>query len=161
MTGPAAASAVVERLLPATPDEVYDEWIDPQSLLDWMCPRPARCLKVEADLWVGGRLRIDIEDAGRQFSVFGTYTELDRPNRLAFTWSCSNWQDPTVVSQVVVTLVPRGAGQTLMTITHTALPPDLVDQHLRGWRLIAEQLGAALGGRSGSGRAGAGGSVAQ
>jgi hypothetical protein len=50
---------------------------------------------------------------------------------------------------VLVTLVPHGTGQTLMTISHSALTPDLTDPHRRGWRLIAEQLGAALGQRRG------------
>jgi uncharacterized protein YndB with AHSA1/START domain len=144
MTSPGVATAIVERLLPAPPDEVFGEWIDPDALLEWMCPRPARCLKAEVEPWVGGRLRIDIEEAGKQFYVFGTYTDLDRPNRLGFTWSCSTWPDPTLTSYVLVTLVPRGAVQTLMTITHSALTPDLTDQHLRGWRLIAGQLGAVL-----------------
>ncbi len=77
MTEHGAVSALIEQLLPATPEEVYDEWIDPDALLEWMCPRPARCLKVEAD--------------------------------------------------------PRGART-----------PDLVEQHLRGWRLIAAQLESTL-----------------
>jgi uncharacterized protein YndB with AHSA1/START domain len=112
-----------------------------------MCPRPARCLKAEVEPWIGGRLRIDIEEAGRQFYVSGTFTDLDRPARLGFTWSCSTWPDPTLTTQVLVTLVPHGAGQTLMTITHSALTPDLIDPHLRGWRLIAGQLDAVLGQR--------------
>jgi uncharacterized protein YndB with AHSA1/START domain len=131
-------------MLPATPDEVYDEWIDPDALLDWMCPRPARCLKVEAEPRLGGRIRIDIEDKGQQFYVHGTYTDLDRPTRLGFTWSCSTWPDPTLVSCVLVTLMPHGVDQTLMTISHSALTPDLLDQHLHGWRLIAAQLESVL-----------------
>jgi hypothetical protein len=31
-----------------------------------------------------------------------------------------------------------------MTILHTALTPDLGDQHLHGWTLIAQQLEASL-----------------
>jgi hypothetical protein len=31
-----------------------------------------------------------------------------------------------------------------MTITHSALTPDLREQHLHGWRQIAQQLDAAL-----------------
>jgi uncharacterized protein YndB with AHSA1/START domain len=144
MTAPGLAIAIVERLLPATPDEVYNEWVSPEALLDWMCPRPARCLKVEIEPRLGGRLRIDIEDAGEQFYVHGTYTELDRPTRLGFSWSCSTWPDPTLTSHVLVTLIPHGDNQTLMTISHSALTPDQVDQHLQGWRLIAAQLEAAL-----------------
>jgi len=33
---------------------------------------------------------------------------------------------------------------TLMTIDHVLLPPELVEQHQRGWTAIAEQIDAAL-----------------
>jgi uncharacterized protein YndB with AHSA1/START domain len=68
---------VVRRLLPAPPDVVYDEWLDPGALADWMCPRPARCRNVESEPRLGGRLRIDIEDGGTQFWVSGEYLVLD------------------------------------------------------------------------------------
>src|SRR6266852_1609835 len=42
MTDVPAATAVVRRLLPAAPELVYDEWLDPEALREWMCPRPAR-----------------------------------------------------------------------------------------------------------------------
>ena len=144
MMDPGVVSAIVERVLPATPEEVYDEWLDPQALIEWMCPRPARCVNVLAEPRIGGRLRIDIEESGRQFSVFGTYTDLDRPTRIGFTWSCTTWPDPTLTSQVLVTLTPHGDHETLMTISHSALTPDLREQHLHGWRQIAQQLDAAL-----------------
>jgi uncharacterized protein YndB with AHSA1/START domain len=150
MTGPGVV--VVRRLLTATPDEVYDEWLDPEALTEWMCPRPARCLQVESDPRVGGRLRIDIEEAGTQFYVHGTYTALDRPGRLGFTWSCSTWPDPTLITAVLVTLTAHGNEQTLMTIAHTALRPDGVGNHRRGWELIAVQLDAKLRGDAGTQR---------
>src|SRR5215813_5682208 len=36
-----APTAVVRRVLPAAPDVVYDEWLDPDALADWMCRRTA------------------------------------------------------------------------------------------------------------------------
>jgi uncharacterized protein YndB with AHSA1/START domain len=136
--------AVVQRLLPAPPPVVYDEWLDPLALTDWMCPRPARCVKVEAQPWVGGRLRIDVEDSGVEFFIIGQYLILERPSRLSFTWHCSTWADAGAVSVVTVALEPHGDDATLMTIEHTLLPSDLADQHQRGWEAIAEQLDTEL-----------------
>lgn len=68
-----AQVAVVRRLQPASPDVVYDEWLDPAALSDWMCPHPARCLAVESEPRVGGRLRIDISDGGVEFYVSAHY----------------------------------------------------------------------------------------
>jgi uncharacterized protein YndB with AHSA1/START domain len=95
---------------------VYDEWLDPEAMADWMCPRPAVCRKVEAQPWVGGSLRIDIEDAGVVSAVFGRYTQLDRPRLLRFTRSCTTWPDPGVESVVTVRLEPAGPESTWMTI---------------------------------------------
>jgi uncharacterized protein YndB with AHSA1/START domain len=131
---------VVRRVLPAPPEVVYDEWLDPDALADWMCPRPARCTSVQSEPWVGGRLRIDIDDSGAMFVVTGRYLALDRPDLLSFTWSCSNWPDPGLESVVTVTLEPAGDDRTLMIIEHTLLPDDLVDQHEHGWTSIAAQL---------------------
>jgi uncharacterized protein YndB with AHSA1/START domain len=135
---------VVRRLLPAPPRVVYGEWLDPDALADWMCPRPARCRKVQAEPVVGGSLELEIEEGATVFWVTGQYLVLDPPSRLSFTWSCSTWADPTVRSVVDVRLEPASADETLMTITHTLLPPDVVDQHERGWAAIAAQLDAEL-----------------
>jgi uncharacterized protein YndB with AHSA1/START domain len=140
------AVAVVRRVLPAPPDVVFDEWLDPVGMTEWMCPRPARAVKISLEPSVGGPLRIDIEDIGSSMIVTGEFVELDRPRRLRFTWSCSAWADPSVRSVVTVSLQPHGAEQTLMTIEHEQLPPGQVDRHQRGWSAIAAQLQAALGG---------------
>ena len=144
MTEPSGTTALVQRLLPAPPEVVYDEWLDPSALADWMCPRPARCRGIESDPRVGGRLRLDIEEEGTEFYVTGEYLVLDRPGQLSFTWSCSTWPDPGLSSVVTVLLEPRESGQTLMTIRHTLLPPGLAVQHELGWAAIAGQLAAEL-----------------
>ena len=136
----------VRRVLPAPPDIVYDEWLDPVGMLEWMCPRPARAVKISLEPSVGGPLRIDIEDSGSSLYVTGTFVELDRPRRLRFTWSCSAWADPSVQSLVTVTLEARGADETMMIIEHEQLPPEEVDSHQHGWGTIAVQFGGVLRG---------------
>ena len=136
----------VRRVLPAPPDIVYDEWLDPVGMLGWMCPRPARAVKISLEPSVGRPLRIDIEDGGSSLYVTGTFVELDRPRRLRFTWSCSAWADPSAQSLVTVTLEARGADETMMTIEHEQLPPEQVDSHRHGWGTIAVQFGGVLRG---------------
>ena len=147
MTG--ARIAVVRRVLPAPPDVVFDEWLDPVGMTEWMCPRPARAVKIVLDPAVGGSLRIDIEDSGSTVYVTGQFIELDRPRRLRFTWSCSDWADPSVQSLVTVTLAAHGADETMMTIEHEQLPPEQVDSHQHGWGTIAVQFGGAIRERAG------------
>ena len=144
MTDPAAQAAMVRQRLPAPPDVVFDEWTDAARLAEWMCPRPARCLNVEADPRIGGTLRLDIEEAGTTFRVSGNYLTLERPHRVAFTWSCSTWPDPTIQTIVTVTIEPDGAEASIMTIEHELLPPALAGQHAHGWTVISTQLESRL-----------------
>ena len=144
MTPAEPSAASVERVLPASPDEVFREWVDPEGMRDWMCPRPAHATKVTLDPVVGGLLRIDISDQGLDFFVSGTYLELDRPHRLRFTWRSSAWEDPTAESIVTVTLQPHDESSTLMTIRHVLLPGPVRDDYRRGWTAIAAQLESHL-----------------
>ena len=144
MTDRRARVAVVRQRLPAPPDAVFSEWTDAARLAEWMCPRPARCLNVQADPRVGGMVRFDIEEAGRTFRVSGIYLTLQRPHRVAFTWSCSTWPDPAIQSVVTVTIEPDGTEASIMTIEHELLPPALVQQHAHGWTVISTQLASRL-----------------
>jgi uncharacterized protein YndB with AHSA1/START domain len=144
VTPPLPTAARVQRVLPARPAEVFQEWLDPEAMRQWMCPRPAHATKVELEPVVGGRFRIDINDAGADFYVSGTYLELDPPHKLSLTWSCSIWDDPTLQSIVTVSLEPHDDSSTLMTINHVLLPPAIIDEYRRGWMAIAGQLESRL-----------------
>jgi uncharacterized protein YndB with AHSA1/START domain len=143
MTGPGdPTSAVVRRVLPATPDVVYAEWLDPEALAEFICPYPVTPGIVQCDPRVGGTLHIVMIDPAAVVNVTGEYLELDRPNRLRFTWNSDFGGG--FASVVTVTFEPHGDGQTLMTIDHAHLPPQWRDDHDKGWTLIAAQLERVL-----------------
>lgn len=136
--------ARVRRVLPAPPEVVFDHWLDPESLADWMCPRPSRCVAIVVEPRVGGTVRFDVDDAGTLVLIIGRFLRLDRPHGLSFTWSHSGWADPTAASVVDVSFTPSGADETLMTIEHRLLPPEGFDDHRDGWSVVADQLADAL-----------------
>jgi uncharacterized protein YndB with AHSA1/START domain len=134
----------VQRLMPAAPDVVFDEWLDPDALMDWMCPRPARCVAVTVEPRVGGRLRFDVDDTAATVLITGQFLVIDRPRLLRFTWSNSNWADPSLVSIVQVEFERAGERQTLMSIEHSLLPPEEYDGFHQGWIRTFEQLDGKL-----------------
>jgi uncharacterized protein YndB with AHSA1/START domain len=140
-----APVARVQRVMPATPDVVFDEWLDPESLQEWMCPRPSRCVAVNVEPRVGGSVRLDVDNSGNSVLITGRFLAIDRPHLLRFTWSNSNWRDPTVVSVVNVAFEPFGDDRTLMSIDHSLLPPEEFDSFQNGWSRVCDQLGAFLG----------------
>jgi uncharacterized protein YndB with AHSA1/START domain len=129
-------TAIVRRLVGASPEVVFDAWLDVGALSVFMCPDPARAAQVECDPRVGGRLRILMVYPDSNSEVLGEYLELDRPRRLRFSWV----PDGRYRSIVSVDLEPRGTDQTMMTITHTLLPDELVRAYDEGWTSIARHL---------------------
>lgn len=140
------ATVRVQRVMPAVPDVVFDEWLDRESLQDWMCPRPVQVLDVTVDPRVGGLVRFDIDDEGTRILITGQFMTIDRPRLLRFTWSNSNWPDPSRESVVNVAFEPVGDDETLMSIEHSLLPPEEFQSFDGGWTLTCEQLAARLGG---------------
>jgi len=136
----------VQRVMPAAPEVVFDQWLDPESLAEWMCPRPVRCVAITLEPDVGGSVRFDVDDSGSRVQITGRFLAIDRPHRLRFTWSNSDWLDPTAVSIVTVAFEPLGDDQTLMSIEHSLLPPDKFDEFQNGWAAVCDQLAALLQG---------------
>lgn len=136
----------ITRRLRARPAEVYAEWLDPEGLSEWMCPHPARPVRIAVDPVVGGGFRFDIEDGPATMVVTGRYLALEPGRMLRFTWSCDTWADPAVESVVTVSLTARGS-DCEMTLTHERLPAGQVPNHRKGWAAIADQLEATLAGR--------------
>jgi uncharacterized protein YndB with AHSA1/START domain len=136
----------VQRVMPATPEVVFDQWMDPESLAEWMCPRPTRVVDLIVEPRIGGAVRFDIEELGARFLITGQFLTIDRPRLLSFTWSHSNWPDPSVVSVVAVTFEASGDDQTLMTIEHSLLPPAEFEDFQEGWAGVCDQLAVFLHG---------------
>ena len=145
MTGTPVAR--VQRVMPAPPEVVFDEWLDPESLAEWMCPRPDRCVAVTVEPRVGGRVRFDVDSSGTSVLITGQFLTIDRPRLLRFTWTSSDWPDPTAVSIVEVAFAPAGDDETLMSIEHSLLPAANFDDYQTGWVGVCNQLEAVLSGR--------------
>lgn len=143
MTGEALATARVERILHAPPDEVYAAWVEAETLARFIAPAPGTA-QVEIDPRVGGRLRIVMTFPDRVTEIEGTYIALDRPHRISFSWRPLRAGFQSVVT---VALEPHGDAQTRMTITHSRLPLEWLSSYETGWGSIGDALAVALAAR--------------
>ncbi len=130
----AETAAVVERELriAASPEVVYEFFVDPDRMIQWMGR------KAELDPRPGGLFRVDLN--GRHISR-GEYIELDPPNRVVFTFG---WEGGTSIvepgsSTVEVSLSADGDG-TLLSFVHRDLPEDSRGSHGDGWDHYLERL---------------------
>ena len=139
--GAELTTARVERLLPVSPGDAYDAWVDADRLQRFICPEPGTA-EVVIDPRPGGSLRIVMAFPDRVRVIEGEYLALDRPHRLTFSWR-PQWREPESV--VTVSFEPRGGDETLMTIVHSPLPSGSVSDYRRGWDSVSAQLGGQAG----------------
>jgi len=133
----------LSRLLPATPQEVFDAWLDPESVKSWMCPGAQTAPIVELDARVGGSFRVVMRDERGDFSHTGEYREIRPPERLVFTWRSNATRNEETL--VTVEFSPRG-DETELVLTHERLPDEpAVVGHTQGWQSIMEKFARYLG----------------
>ena len=129
-----AAPLIVRRIVRATPARLFDAWTRPEHLLRWFGPRSAACVGAEVDLRIGGAYRLVVEFVdGRVVTIEGTFTTIERPHVLVYTWSIAPDLTSAPVEVVTVRFEPRDAS-TEVTVIHDRMPSDEVRRgHAAGW----------------------------
>lgn len=133
----------IERLIPATPDEVFDAYTDPAKIRAWFDILDDNAEFTEI---TGG----DVVVGGVQTNVWGpradwlyretnTYLEVDRPHRLLISSVGSAPEMPGVeLTTQIEILFENAPGGTLMKVHQTGIP----DADLRDFFLATAWPGA-------------------
>jgi uncharacterized protein YndB with AHSA1/START domain len=128
----------VTRMIPATPEEVYDVWVDPKS--------PGGPWHGAARLIVNpvvdGLFYFAVNHEGRVWPHYGRFVKLERPKLVEYTWMSEATKGAE--STVTFTLEKQG-GDTKVTLRHAGVPDDALGrQHQDGWEWILGALANAL-----------------
>lgn len=145
MTSDASATLVVTQRYAASPERVFDAFLDP-SVARLFLFATAKGEMVEADIdpRVGGRfVFVDRRPEMGEVRHVGEFLEIDRPRRLVFSFGVPQF-DPGMTT-VRIDIRPDGEGCEL-TLTHEGVPPDYQERSTDGWRRILAGIGPALGG---------------
>jgi uncharacterized protein YndB with AHSA1/START domain len=132
----------VQREIAAPAEDLFDAWLDAQSLGSWLKPGGIRETRAETDPRVGGTFRIVMVDDESSIEHTGTYREIDRPRRLVFTWSspATRFRD----SIVTVTFQPSSIS-TVVEIHQVGLPDEVAQaSHDAGWLDVLRELGRTI-----------------
>jgi uncharacterized protein YndB with AHSA1/START domain len=130
----------LERLLPARVEDVFAAWTEPERMTQWLAP--VGRAEVEADVVVGGRLRVVMTDGEVRIEHDGEYLEVHPPTRLSFTWRSRYTGDGP---SVVTVELSDEAGSTRLVLRHERLPPEARASHAGGWGAILDRLAALIG----------------
>jgi uncharacterized protein YndB with AHSA1/START domain len=137
-------AVTVRREIAAPAGDLFDAWLDAQSLGTWLRPSGVRETRAETDPRVGGTFRIVMVDDESSMEHIGTYREIDRPRRLVFTWSspATRFRD----SIVTVTFEPSSVGSTVIEINQVGLPDEEARAgHHAGWSDALRELERVIG----------------
>jgi uncharacterized protein YndB with AHSA1/START domain len=135
----------IERTFEAPAKRVFEAWTSEEVLRRWFhAERHWETPEAKVDLRLGGAVRVVMRDTdeGRDIGGGGTYTEIDPPTRLAFTWT---WDDDSDRETLIELDFLEAEGRTTVLLTHSALADeDAVRNHEDGWAKCLANLERAI-----------------
>ena len=128
----------VVRTIPASPEKVFDVWINPKSPGGpWHGAERAILNPV-----VDGLFYLALKHENRTWPHYGRFLRVEKPRLIEHTWVSEATKG--LESIVTLTLEPQGEG-TDVTLRHSGLPDDdLGRQHKDGWTFILSALAEGM-----------------
>lgn len=126
-------SMTASRVINAAPERLYDAYLNPDELAQWLPPTGFSAEVHHLDPEVGGSFRITFTGETEEFrdykhSFGGTYLELDRGKRIVHTDTFET-DDPSMAGEMTVTVTfNKVSDGTEVTVQQenipTAIPPS-------------------------------------
>ncbi|HYV15311.1 MAG TPA: SRPBCC domain-containing protein [Conexibacter sp.] len=138
----------LERTFDAPVEDVFDAWTNPEVLRRWWNANPSWAPpSIELDLRPGGAYRFSMRDteSGEMHTVVGEYREVQRPQRLVYSWA---WEGtgPYAGHESLVTVDFRAEGErTTVVLEHARLrDAQSREAHGHGWNAVLDKLAAEV-----------------
>jgi uncharacterized protein YndB with AHSA1/START domain len=131
----------IRRKMPAPREVVYEAWIDPQGIREWMCPGDVTSAEAVLDVRVGGAYRIVMKGKERDHVHTGVYRVVEPNAKLVFTWT---QEGNDVITLVTVEFLAHGNESELVLTHERFTKPDVAKRYESGWGTISEKLSSYL-----------------
>lgn len=136
----------IERTFQAPAQKVFEAWTSEEVMRRWFhAEHDWETTEAKVDLRPGGAVRVVMRDPHKdaEYGGGGTYTEIDPPTRLAFTWTWDSDQRQTLIELDFL----ENDGTTTVLLTHRNLmDEESLRDHEDGWTKCLENLERAIGG---------------
>lgn len=133
---------VTRRRMPAPREVVFEAWIDPKGIHEWLCPGDVVSAEATLDVRVGGSFRLIMKSKDRDHVHIGTYQVVEPPSKLVFTWAGAD--NPGDITLVTVEFFAHGDESELVLTHERFLKADLAQRYETGWITIADKFAAYL-----------------
>jgi len=129
----------VTKTIDAPISKVFDAWLNPETLSQFILPMPGMPRpQVKTDACEGGEFAIVMQVGDDKIPHTGKYLEVNRPNKLVFTWkSPFSPEDSTVT----LNFCDLGNNKTSIDLLHVKfIDEESRANHEGGWTNILETL---------------------
>jgi uncharacterized protein YndB with AHSA1/START domain len=134
----------IERTFAAPAQAVFDAWTSEEVIRRWFRPASGwREPSAEVDLRVGGTIRVVMRSPdGEPVGARGEYTLIERPHRLAFTWTFDDY--PSNRQMIELEFTEEG-GLTRVLFTNSDISDrERRDSQYEGWSTCLDNMGRVL-----------------
>jgi uncharacterized protein YndB with AHSA1/START domain len=121
---------------------VFDAWTTPEALKRWWCPAGWRPERIDVDLRTGGAYYFGMRQSDNDavVSIEGRFLEVQRPERLVYTWRWYGAFEGMPETRVTVEFLPIEAG-TEVVVVHENFPDvNLWHRHRGGWIAACDRM---------------------
>lgn len=134
----------IERTFQATAEEVFDAWTNEEVILRWFRPQSGwREPSAEVDLRVGGAIRVVMRTPdGEPVGAGGEYTLIERPHRLAFTWTFDD--APSNQQLIEIEFVEGDHGTKVLFVNSEITGKERRDAQYDGWSTCLDNMEEVL-----------------
>jgi uncharacterized protein YndB with AHSA1/START domain len=141
----AARVVRIERTFEASAEDVFDAWTSPEVIRRWFIPGNGwQEPSAEVDLRVGGKVRVVMRDPdGEPVEAWGEYTLIERPHRLAFTWTFED--DPSNQQMIELEFTERDGVTTVLFVNSDISEPKRREAQYEGWSACFDEMERVLG----------------
>ena len=136
----------IERTYAASAEEVFDAWTSPEVMRRWFHAFPDwDTPDAEVDLRVGGKVRVVMRSPdGAERGMGGEYTLIERPHRLAMTWT---FADQPSNQQLIELFFTESEGSTTVLMINSGISTsERRASQDEGWNGCLNELELTLAG---------------
>jgi len=129
----------ISKIIHAPIEKVFDAWLNPIMLSKFMTPMPGMPESdVENDARQGGSFTIIMHVGDEKLPHTGEYLEINRPNKLVFTWASHHSPDD---SRVTLNFTRIDDHKTEVSLSQVKfINEEARSDHEGGWSNILDKL---------------------
>ena len=142
MNNPSELAVTVSRIINAPPRAVYEAWLNPELLAQFMIPSAEVTIpQVAVDAREGGRFTLIMAAGDKELPHSGEYKKLTPYSQIIFTWESHFSAEGSTVT-LNLTEDERG---TQIELIHIKFINEIArNNHENGWGMILSYLEKAL-----------------